>query len=212
MREYDIHLMSYKQYAFMHFSKLVKEEDWGDVSLAESYLKKYWLSEQEYLTIWKPIQDKVFIQGRRFPDLLYYPEFEMIFSRGGCLFIEEDFNQLKKTMEEMGDKYFIVVQSTQEFTEGEPMFKMKFPVEITWNEMISGNYISAVLLEMSYNEYFVFSDSGSWGRYSANDFDYPLDVIGCKPELHKVFQKHFEQSKEEIIEMREMLPVDYIKR
>ncbi|HEV2830341.1 MAG TPA: hypothetical protein VGW31_00045, partial [Hanamia sp.] len=94
-------------------------------------------------------------------------------------------------------------------TEGEPMFRMKFPVNITWKELTSGNYISAVLLEMGYNAYFVFSGSGNWGKYSANDYDYPLDIIGFKPELAPIFQEYFKQPKEEREEIREWLPQEY---
>lgn len=71
----------------------------------------------------------------------------------------------------------------QEFTDGEPMFRMKFPVNITWEELTSGNYISAVLLEMSYNEYFVFGNSGSYGKYSANDYEHPMDMNSLEDKL-----------------------------
>ena len=88
----------------------------------------------------------------------------MIALRGGNLFVEEDFLQLQKAMQEVGEEYFVIIQHSQEFTDGEPMFRMKFPVNITWEELTSGNYISAVLLEMSYNEYFVFGKSGNISR------------------------------------------------
>jgi len=209
MKEYDKHLSVYKVYAQMHFSKLVPEANWGDKELAEKYLQKYWLVEQEYLGFWKPIQHKIFVQGKSLPDLIYRPEFEIIALMGGCLFVEEDFLKLQKAMQEVGDEYFVIIQHSQDFTEGEPMFRMKFPVNITWEELTSGNYISAVLLEMSYNEYFVFGENGNWGKYSANDYEYPLDIIGFKLELAHIFQEHFKQSKEEREEIRELLPQEY---
>jgi hypothetical protein len=172
-------------------------------------LQKYWLPEQEYLNIWKAIQDKIFVEGKSLPDLIYHSQFELIALRGGCLFLEEDFKQLQKAMQKAGEKYFVIIQRSQEFTVGEPMFRMKFPVNITWKELTSGNYISAVLFEMSYNEYFVFSESGSWGKYSANDYDYPLDIIGFKSELASIFREQFEQPKEEKEEIREWLPQEY---
>lgn len=209
MIEYRSHLNFYRVYPHMHFSKLVKEKDWGDEKLAEKYLKKYWLPEQEYLRAWKPIQDKIFFEGKSLPNLIYHPEFEIIALNGGCLFMEEDFLQLQKVMQRVGEEYFIVIQHSQDFTEGEPMFRMKFPVNITWNEITSGNYISAVLLEMSYNEYFVFGSKGNWGKYSANDYENPLDIIGFKPELAHIFEEHFKQAKEEQEEIRELLPQEY---
>lgn len=211
MIEYVRHLEEYLNYWQADFSKLVPSDQWGDKQLAEEYLQKYWLLEQEYLSVWKPIQDKIFIQDKSIPDLVYRPEFEMIALRGGCLFLEEDFKQLQKAMQEVGEEYFVIIQHSQDFTEGEPMFKMKFPVNITWEELISGNYISAVLFEMSYNEYFVFSESGNWGKYSANDYEYPLEIVGFKPELTHIFQEYFSQPKEEQEEIREWLPPKYKK-
>jgi len=209
MKEYSRHIEEYMNYWQADFSKLVPSYQWGDKKLAEEYLQKYWLAEQEYFSVWKPIQDKVFVQDKGLPDLVYRPEFDMIALRGGCLFLEEDFKQLQKAMLEVGEEYFVMIQRSQEFMEGEPMFRMKFPVNITWEELTSGNYISAVLLEMSYNEYFVFSESGNWGKYSANDYEYPLDIIGFKPELAHIFQEHFCQPKEEQEEIRGWLPQEY---
>ena len=51
----------------------------------------------------------------------------MIVLRGGCLFLEEDFKQLQKAMQEFGEEYFVIIQYSQEFTDKEPMFRMKFP-------------------------------------------------------------------------------------
>lgn len=209
MIEYIRHIEEYLNYWQADFSKLVPSDQWGDKQLAEEYLQKYWLPEQEYLSIWKPIQDKIFIQDKSLPDLVYRSEFKMIALRGGCLFLEEDFKQLQKAMQEVDEEYFVIIQHSQDFTENEPMFRMKFPVDITWEELISGNYISAVLLEMSYNEYFVFGKSGNWSKYSANDYKYPLDIISFKPELAHVFQEYFRQSKEEQEEIREWLPQKY---
>lgn len=209
MIEYSKHLEIFFNYWFGDFSKLVPSNQWGNKKLAEEYLKKYWLPEKEYLSVWKSIQDKIFLKGNSLPDLVYRSEFDMIALRGGCLFLEEDFKQLQKTMLEFREEYFVIIQYSQDFTEGEPMFRMKFPANITWEELTSGNYISAVLLEMSYNEYFVFGKSGNYGKYSANDYEYPLDIIGFKPELASVFRENFKQTKEEQEEIKEWLPQKY---
>ncbi len=211
MKEYIRHINEYLNYWQSSFSKLVPENRWGNKKLAEEYLHKYWLSEHEYLSVWKPIQDKIFLNNKNLPDMVYRPRFEVIASRGGCLFVEEDFIQLQKAMKELSDDYFVIIQISQDFTDGEPMFRMKFPVDITWEELTSGNYISAVLLEMSYNEYFVFSESGNWGRYSANDYKYPVDIIGFKPDLASIFRKQFPQQNEYHIEVMSNLPEIYIK-
>ena len=208
--EYKRHIDFYKKkYWFSTSSDLLPFKNWGNKDLAKKYLRKYWLPEQEYLSIWKPVQDKIFVQGKSLPDLIYCSEFDMIALRGGCLFLEEDFKQLQRAMQEVGEEYFVIIQHSQDFTDGEPMFRMKFPVSITWEELTSGNYISAVLLEMSYNEYLVFGSKGNWGKYSANDYENPLDIIGFKPELTPIFQEHFKQPKEEQEEIQEWLPQIY---
>lgn len=211
MKEYSKHISVYEVYAQMHFSKLIPEEIWGNKELAEKYLQKYWLSQQEYLSVWKPIQSKIFIQGKSLPQLIYDTKFKIIALRGGCLFTKDDFKQLQKALQEIGEEHFVVIQNSQDFTEGEPMFRMKFPVDITWEELTSGNYISAVLLEMSYNEYLVFGSKGDWGKYAANDYENPLDILGFKSELATVFNKHFEQPIKEREEIYGWLPKEYKK-
>lgn len=212
MTEFERHVEFYKlNYAHQHFSKLVPEDKWGNEKFADEYLQKYWLSEQEYLSSWEPIQNKIFIEGENLPNLIYHSEFEIIVTNGGCLFTKENFLQLQKTIRNVGEKYFVVVQSGQEYTKGEPKFRMKFPVSITWEELTSGNYISAVLLEMSFNEYYVFGSSGKWGKYSATDYLRSLDIIGFKPELASVFQENFKQSKEKREEIQKWIPENYRK-
>jgi hypothetical protein len=209
MTEFVKHLEFYQSYPWAGFSKLVPDSHWGKKELAEEFLKKYWLPEQQYVSIWKPIQDNIFIEGKGLPELIYRSNFEIIALRGGCLFIEEDFKQLQKSFQSIGEEQFVIIQHSQDFTEGEPMFRMKFPANITWEELTSGNYISAVLLEMSYNEYFVFGSKGNWGKYSANDYEYPLDIIGYNPKLAPVFKEIFKKSEEEQEEIQKLLSQGY---
>lgn len=209
MNEFSRHIEEYSNYWYSAFSTLVPSDQWGDKRIAEAYLKKYWLPKQEYLSVWKPVQDQVFVPGMSLPKMIYHPVFDVIALGGGCLFVEQDFKLLQEAMLEIGNEYFFVIQNSQDFTKGEPAFRMKFPVNISWEELMSGNYISAVLFEMSYNEYFVFGDTGRWGRYSANDNDFPLEIIGFVTELACIFQERFKQSKEEQEQIRDWLPQEY---
>lgn len=209
MKEYTEHIDKYVDYAYSSFSRTTPKEKWGDRVLAKKYLQKYWLVEQEYVRDWKPIEDKIFIPKRRYPNLIYHSSFVMTALIGGCLFVEEDFSLLQKVMIELGNTYFVVIQHSQGFTTGEPMFRIKYPVNITWEELMSGNYISSVLFEMPYNEYCVFSESGNWGKYAANDYIHPLDILGYKPELAPIFEKHFKLPDEERATVKEWLPEVY---
>ena len=58
-------------------------------------------------------------------------------------------------------------------------YKVKYPVNITWEEISSGGFVSDEIIEgFGIKEYFVFGESGIWGKYDAND-----DIINCRP-LH----------------------------
>lgn len=180
LKEYNEHLAYYQNYKHSSYSALVPSDQWGDQQKAKAYLEKYWLTAHEYSTVWKPIQDRIFVSKEHSSICYFQPEFTLIKLVGGCLFLEADFKQLQKAMWAVGDSHFVVIQTSQDFAEGEPMFRMKFPVGISWGELKSGNYISAVLFEMNRNEYVVFGNSGKLGKYAASDQNHPQDIIGYK--------------------------------
>lgn len=180
LEEYIEHLAYYQNYKHSSYSALVPSDQWGDQQKAKAYLEKYWLTAHEYSTVWKPIQDCIFVSKEHSSIGNFQSEFTLIKLVGGCLFLEADFKQLQKAMLAVGDSHFVVIQTSQDFAEGEPMFRMKFPVGISWGELMSGNYISAVLFEMNCNEYVVFGNSGKIGKYAASDQNHPQDFIGYK--------------------------------
>ena len=100
--------------------------------------------------------------------------------------MEKDFLELQQAILQAGETHLIIVQKSQDFTDGEPMFRMKFPADISWQELTSGNFISSVLLELDYNEYYVFGATGKWGKYAATDYDFSMDIIGFKPDIFSV--------------------------
>ena len=213
MREFEQHLDFYENYWWAGFSKIVPEPQWGNKKIAEDYFDKYWLPQMEYETIWKPIQDKIFVnQEKSLPEPVFSEHFSLLALRGGCLFLEEDFKQLQQCLLAIGEKNFVVIENTFNGKLQEPAFRMKFPSDITWDEMISGNYISAILLEMYHNEYYVFGESRNWGKYSASDYTWPLDLIGFKPEYSTLFEEKFKQAEEEKQKIKEWLPLAYQKR
>jgi hypothetical protein len=91
----------------------------------------------------------------------------------------------------------------------EPIFRMKFPSDICWDELASGNFASAILLEMPHKEYFVFGDSGAWGKYVANDFEFPLDILGFRREVAELFIDKFKLSEADEREIAQFLPPAY---
>ena len=211
MREYDLHLNTLSLGGSGWFSKLTSEEDWGDRGIAEKYLEKYWLPELEYEEVWKAIQNNIFSnQEEGLPRMVFKKEYNLIATKGGCLFLQEDFEQLQKILIEIGEKYFVVIENTFDNKLNEPSFRMKFPVSISWKELTDGNYISSTILESVYKEFFVFGKSGSWGKYSANDYKHPLEIIGFYPKHSQIFISNIKQPESDWLEVKEWLPPDYI--
>jgi hypothetical protein len=198
MKEYQGILDYYSSNEFDWFSKLVLDGDWGDIVVGEQYLEKYWLNEIEYIKIWTPIQNRIFV-----PDTLGIPEptfqdgYEMLIFEGGCLFTFETFTKLKKSMLDLGEEYFVVIENSLIENQQEPAFRLKFPVNISWEELTSGNFVSSTFIESIYKEFFVFGQSGFWGKYSAPDYEFPLDVLVFKADVQNVFKFSFNQAKEE---------------
>jgi hypothetical protein len=194
------------------FSTKISSEDWGDIEVGTSYSEKYWLSDSEYELKWKSIQKSIFPKiDNTLPNLIFSERFKLYVVGGGCLFVEEDFDKLKQCMEAIGEKYFIVIENDFGGWLKEPAFKLKFPANISWLEINSGNFASASFIESIDKEFFVLGESGKWGKYSANDYDYPLDIIGCKPEYRQVFRPRFTQSAQEKAEIGKYIPDNYIK-
>jgi hypothetical protein len=192
--------------AVFHLS--VTDRGTGNKKIALEYLKRYFISEEDYIQKWKPVQNSIFQNEKvGLPEKVFKDEFSLIAIRGGILFEREDFENLQSCIKVIGDKSWVIIQNDFGGTVKRPLLRMKYPLNVTWEELMNGNFVSTVLFEMSANEYFVFSESGSWGKYSANDYEYPLDIIGFKPELTTVFQKYFKQPEREKI--REWLPQEY---
>jgi len=124
------------------------------------------------------------------------------------LFEKEDFEKLQKCLIDIGETHFVIIENTFG-NHKKPFLRMKFPVNISWNELMNGNFISSILFEMFQNEYFVFSANDTWGKYAANDYEWPLDLIGFKEEYKTLFGKIFKVSNEEEQEIFSWLPSVY---
>ncbi|RYU91007.1 hypothetical protein [Emticicia agri] len=210
MIEYNEIISMYSSKMFSMYSTSIPEHEWGDKEVALEYLKKYFLSEEEYSQKWKPIQNSIFEnQETGLPAMIFKDNYSLLAIRGGVLFEKEDFESLQNCIQTVGDSYLIIIQNDYGVKFEEPLLRMKYPVSVNWEELMSGNFVSSILFEMFHNEYFVFSESGNWGRYCANDYIHPLNIIGFKPELASVFKKEFKPPKKEQEEIREWLPPNY---
>ncbi|MBX7226398.1 MAG: hypothetical protein K1X55_10230 [Chitinophagales bacterium] len=163
-------------------------------ALTKGYLDKYWLSELEYNAKWKPIQDTIFVKDFDwFPNNPINPMFSFKILGGGLLFTEKTFNKLIEFSKEFSDRYFVIIED-----DNNSFLRFKFPTNVCWNEinMISNGNIetegmSYELFGRPIRNYYVFGDSGHWGKYVANDLDNPIDIIAYKEEDKNKFDKIF---------------------
>ncbi|MEO1097916.1 MAG: hypothetical protein AAFX57_09185 [Bacteroidota bacterium] len=210
MIEHTQLLNEYASEAYSMYARTISEKEWGNKDAALEYLKKYHLPEDEYLEKWKPVQNMIFKnQDKSLPEMMFNKGFSLLAIRGGVLFEKEDFENLQSCVRQLGDEKLLIIQNDFGGKLNSTPLRMSYPSDITWEELMSGNFISTVIFEMFANEYFVFSESGKWGKYSANDYEQPLDIIGFKPDYESVFRKSFEQPPEEWEEIKEWLPPKY---
>ena len=210
MKEYSAILDEFSREGFEMYSNIIPAPQWGNRHVAESYLEHYWLPSAEYERTWKQVQDRIFInQEVGLPQMVFAPEYELQASRGGCLLVQEEFVRLQECTQAVSEQFFFVIENTFGGREREPIFRMKFPTSISWSELTSGNFASAILLEMPHKEYFVFGESGAWGKYVANDYESPLDILGFKQDVAYIFRDKFKLSEAEELEIAPLLPAAY---
>jgi hypothetical protein len=188
----------------------VPKSEWGNRHAAEQYLEKYWLPTQEYEFQCRPVQDQIFIPNKWLPEIIFPSSYNVLLSRGGCLFLSEDFLKLQQCFLEIGDRFIFVVENTFGGKLQEPPLRMKYPADITWEELTSGNYISAMILDSSHKEFYVLGETPAWGRYAASDARNPLDLTGFLHDRAAVFQNKFNLPEQDQQEIRAWLPPVYL--
>ena len=210
MKEYSAILEEFSDEGYRMYSHIVPASHWGNRQVAENYLEHYWLFSAEYESTWKQVQERVFTnQAVGLPEMVFTSGYELQASRGGCLFVQEEFLRLQECAQAISEKSLFVIENTFGGRVKEPIFRLKFPTGISWGELTSGNFASAILLEMPHKEYFVFGESGNWGKYIANDYRFPLDILGFKREVASVFGNKFRPSEAEEREIAQFLPPAY---
>jgi hypothetical protein len=196
-------------------------EDYCVRNLSKRYLEQYWLDIGEFSSFWLPIKNKIFNPfSKDLPELMFNEGFELVAQKAGILFTKEEYHALQKCMKSAGDEYFVIIENKtarNTITDYHP-FRFKFSIGTTWKELNNGDETdfsdisSYDLLLNPQKHFFVFGNSGRWGKYTANDYnDTPLDIIGFKPELASDFKEQFKQQEDEQDEIWEWLPHEYKK-
>jgi hypothetical protein len=195
MKDYQKHLDQYRDFPD-------KREQ------AELYLRKYWLDKQELKDVWLKKRKEVFTDPIIFPSSIFNDELDVIINKGGAVLPEEDFEPLKLCIQHTGDNYFIILEDYDEdnppHTSGPP-YRFKYPVGISWSEIMSGGSISYDVYVRPIRNYFVFGDSSQWGRYCGSDFEYPLLIFGVTSKYYNLFHGQFSNSDDDVKDLKEWL-------
>ena len=188
---------------------------WGDKIVSQNYLKKYSLSMNSK-SKWDDLQKSIFHLDRQLPDMIFKKDFEFITLLGGAMFEEKDFKQFKTCLRKLGERSFTVVQDTfgLESEQLRHSLNMNYPIDINWDELMDGNYISTILFESFYNHYYVFGNNGEWGMYVANDYvdesanpaGTPIRIIGFNPKYRDIFRMTFKIPNSEYCENVDYIP------
>lgn len=184
-----------------------------DAELTAIFFEKYWLYSSDILHQWGAIQEQIFFdKSIDVPNQVFHPEYKLLPMVGGILFGKKDFELLKDCMRFSGDKEFVIVENYDENNpphKSGPPLRFKFPVDINWEELNNGGYISIELFGMPHKNYYVFGDTGNWGKYTASDNDKPIEIIGCKESCLNYFKETFKEYAGDYNRIFEFLPEAY---
>jgi hypothetical protein len=211
MKEYLRHIKIYSTHSFQYHSCILSTSNWGNKDQANKFLKKYWLLQGEYESRWKKVQCEIFNPHNLMPDLMIRPKYEMIVLRGGCLFSEQNFKRLQDCLIKLGEREFVVIENTFNGKNEilEPAFRLRFPANITWADLTSGNFISAMIVDYDSKEYFVFGETAKWGYYSASCYRNPVNIIGFEPPYAKIFSEEYYHDQDRLSPDSEWIPQAY---
>jgi len=187
-------------------------EDWKNEEIARAYLQKYWLEEKEFSSVWHPIQLQMFSPSTKaFPDLLFQQPIHIFPRPSGFTLNPDTLVLVKLLMEKSGEDEFVVIQNSVEANQSDAAqsLRLKYPISVTWKEIMSGGYISTALFEMWHNDYFVFGKSRLWARYVVNDYKTPIDLFAVEESLVSAMEPHFRLTEAECIQITQIIPDSY---
>jgi hypothetical protein len=164
---------------------------------SETYLKSFWLTHSQYVSRIQAMRCAIFKEGVFTPDAFAFNEnFNSYETVGGVLFVKDDYVQLQQCLTKTEDKTIFVIEdfdtANPPHTSGPP-FRMQYPKASTWQVIYPDEEgISYELFGRPVRNYFVFGDSGLWGKYAGSDWQDPVDIWAFSPEVEDVFLEGLE--------------------
>lgn len=141
------------------------------------FLHQYAMNDIEYKDICTPVMQKIFkfSPSRNF-DInvmsmteMIDDEFDYFSYNSSPLFWKESYELIQKICAEYGDNYIFILEEEECEIPHDSAFKLRIPVCKSWEELSNGGYITDVLFNRSNCNYYVFGDSGMWGKWC--DYD-----------------------------------------
>lgn len=176
--EYQDLVLHFSSEGFKLYASNFSLKHWNNYDL---FMSKYWFSESEFNARVKENLSKIFnFPEKGYPKTSFKKGYDLIYPEPGLLILEEDFTIIKNLTKIHNDNFFYVIQNDLGGLLREPFFRMKFPSEISWHELMSGGAMSTALFEMPYNEYFIVGEGTKWGAYIANENFPPISIYGSR--------------------------------
>lgn len=156
---------------------------------ARAFLHQYAMSDQEYREICLPTMQKIFgcspdkcfnVQATAISEV-FNNGFVYFSYQSSPLFWKESYELVLSICKNCGDHTIFIVEEKRCEECPTSAFQIRIPVGIPWNDISDGGFITDVLFNMFRNNYYVFGDSGNWGKWCDYDNDYiDYEVFGYK--------------------------------
>ncbi len=164
------------------------------------FLNSYGMSDSEYRNTCFPIMERIFkFNPREIFDLrresvsnLFCGSFNFFAYHSSPLFWKRTYEMIQNICKECKDCYIYIIEAECCEEDTDIAFKIKIPACFSWEKISCGGYITDVLFNMFQKNYFVFGDSGKWGRWC----DYDNDIIDYEIFGFKLLNKSISDYKD----------------
>ncbi len=179
----------------------------------KEFLEKYSIDSIAFQNECKPIMKQVFKMDEKqkydmetMPiDALFYPDYCFFTYFSSHIFSKEDFLLIKDICRKYNEKFIYIIEREGCEDYPEAAFKLKIPVDISWESLNEGGCITDVIFHFMQNDYYVFGDSGCWGKWCDYDnaiIDYETFAYKWETEPIIDYKKYFGISTEELLNIK----------
>ena len=207
MNEYSEILKIYSDAYYSIYCGVADMETWPQLEAAEQFLEKYWMLEKTYDDVWFPIFERIFGDiGYSVSEVQFPEQYVVGLMLGGCLFLESDYLAFTKYLLSIGEAEFAIVRFNNSAQFVDTGIRLVFPVGTSWEEFMSGGFVSKLVAFGTIGACFVVGRSGNWGIFTDNDAWYPYIAIGNDRLLRKEMELAFGAQMKEFSFDSERLP------